>query len=91
MRIGNAWTKTSKDKDGNATGTYISTALDETFLELCPQLKGCNLSLSHIPADERKSENSPSWYVSLTKRKDDKEKPAAASDKPQVADEEIPY
>ena len=88
MRIGSAWTKNSNDGK-----TYISVALDETFLELFPQIKDCNISLSHIPAESRSSENSPSWSLSLTKRKPktDEAKPEAKEETSVVGDDEIPF
>lgn len=90
MRIGNGWTKTTQD--GN---TFISTSLDDAFLQICPQLKGCNLTLSHIKAEERKSENSPGWNINLSIRRDRTERAAEQSadnnNAAMITDEEIPF
>lgn len=64
MKLGNAWTN---EKDGRK---YISIALDEVILETYPQLKQLNFSLNFIPKEERKTENSPSWSLSVVKKKD---------------------
>lgn len=70
MKIGNAWTKCN-EKDGT---TFLSVALDETILAFCPQLKNVNISLSWVRAEDKKSENSPDWTVSMTARKSEEEK-----------------
>ena len=64
MKIGNAWTKTSEDGK-----TFLSVALDEVILEQYPFLKNCFINLWHIPAEERKNENSPGWNVTLSVKK----------------------
>lgn len=72
MKIGNGWTKTTENKE-----TYITIALDEAlgvmFPLLKPLLKDCFITLWHIPKDERKSDNSPSWSVNITVKKEQKE------------------
>lgn len=65
MKIGNAWTKTSDDRQ-----TYISVALDEVILEKYPFLKNCFVNLWRIPQEERKNENSPGWAVNLSAKKE---------------------
>ena len=52
MRIGSAWTKNTDDGK-----TFISVALDEVVIALFPELKNFNISLGHIPAEERRTEN----------------------------------
>ena len=69
MRIGSGWTKNTENGD-----TYISIALDEVIGELYPQLKGCFINLWHVKKEERKGENSPSWTVSLSVKKEKEEK-----------------
>lgn len=86
MKIGSAWTKQTKE-DGR---TFISTSLDEAFLELCPQLKGLNLTLSYIDAKDRKSDKSPGWIINLTKSKQQTQ--GTTSNEAEVpSEEEIPY
>ncbi len=64
MNIGSAWAKTS-DK-----GTkFSSVALDETFLELCPQLKNCTLTLFYVKEEDRKSDKSPTYQLVLNRKK----------------------
>lgn len=67
MRIGSAWT--NKTKEGEKP--FISVVFDEAFLELCPQLKNCNMLCSYIDPADRKSEKWPSWNVNLIAKKDD--------------------
>lgn len=79
MKIGSGWTKNNNDGD-----TFISIALDETVLELYPQLKNCNISLGWIKDEDRKKENSPAWSVNLSvkkQKKDDKEAVKNAEEK----------
>ena len=61
MEIGKGWTKTKEQ----TKETYISCVFDDTFLELCPNLKNCGLILRHIAPSDRKSEKSPHWTVRL--------------------------
>lgn len=65
MKIGSGWTKNTENGD-----TYLSIALDEVITELYPQLKGCFINLWHVKKEDRKSENSPSWTVSLSVSKE---------------------
>lgn len=65
MKIGNGWTKTTE-----AGETYISISLDEIFGAWLPFLKKCFITLWHIPKDERKTENSPSWVLDIKVKKD---------------------
>lgn len=84
MKIGSGWTKTTDDNK-----TFISVALDETVLELYPQLKELNISLGFADKSERKKENSPGWNVNITKRK---EKVKEEKEEPnKINDEEIPF
>lgn len=94
MRIGSAWTRTS-DKDKK---TFISVALDEVVLELFPQLKECNLSLSYISPEDRTSDKAPGWYVNLSKKKDkteqtktQQEATEASKEEEIASEEEIPF
>lgn len=75
MKIGNAWTKTSEDKQ-----TYISVALDDVMTEKYPFLKNCFINLWHIPAEERKNENSPQWNVNISVKKDKQKEEQAETD-----------
>ena len=61
MKIGSGWTKTAESGD-----TYISIALDEVIGGLCPGLKNCYINLWHVKKEDRKSDNSPSWAVSMS-------------------------
>lgn len=54
--------KTKTNKDG---GTYISAFFTKEFLKLCPQLEGMLINARHIPAEQRKTENSPHWAFEL--------------------------
>jgi hypothetical protein len=65
MKIGSGWTKTTNDGD-----TFISVSLDETLEVLYPQLKDCFITLWHVKQEDRKSETSPSWTVSLSVKKE---------------------
>jgi len=81
MRIGSGWTRTQKETNKQ----FISVALDEAFLKLVPQLQGCNLVLSYIDPQERKSDKAPGWSVNLSERKPQTQEAA------ETATEEIPY
>lgn len=76
MKIGNGWTKTTENGD-----TYISISLDEIFGAWLPWLKNCYITLWHIPKDERKSENSPSWTLNISLKKE-KQQDNTADDVP---------
>lgn len=76
MKIGNGWTKTTENGD-----TYISISLDEIFGAWLPWLKNCYITLWHIPKDERKSENSPSWTLNINAKKE-KQQDNTADDVP---------
>lgn len=65
MKIGNGWTKTTEKGE-----TYISISLDEVFGAWLPFLKNCFITLWHIPKEERKSENSPSWTLNISIKKE---------------------
>ena len=65
MKIGSGWTKNSDNGD-----TYISVALDEALIALFPQLKDCYINLWHVKPEDRKNENSPSWTVNLSVKKE---------------------
>lgn len=64
MEIGKGWTKTKEQ----TKETYISCVFDDTFVELCPNLKNCGLILRHI--SDRKTEKSPHWTVRLFAKKE---------------------
>lgn len=68
MRIGYGWTKTTEKG-----ATYISISLDKIFGAWLPFLEKCFLTLFHIPKEERKNENSPSWVVDLSVKKEKQE------------------
>lgn len=65
MKIGSGWTKNSDNGD-----TYISVSLDEVLGALYPQLKDCYITLWHVKPEDRKKENSPSWIVNLSVKKE---------------------
>lgn len=50
---------------GDKDNTYISLSLDKEIFELYPQLKKLRFILSEIPQDKRKSDNSPTWSLSM--------------------------
>ncbi len=60
MKIGAGFYNVSKENN-----TYISLALDKEILELYPQLKKLKFILTEIPQDRRKSDNSPTWSLSM--------------------------
>lgn len=83
MDIGSGWTK--KSEKGNI---FISVSLDETVLELVPQLKNCRVLLTHIPEDKRKTDKSPVWRVCLvgaTKKTETKQAEAQVTQEAQTA------
>ncbi|DAB11505.1 TPA: hypothetical protein CPT95_00025 [Candidatus Gastranaerophilales bacterium HUM_15] len=82
MQIGSGFSgQTEKEKK-----QYIGVAFDKGFLALFPMLKDVKISLWYVSKDERKSEKSPQWRVSL----DEKFIPDK-SDKQETAEEEIPF
>ena len=83
MRIGSAWTKNTDDGK-----TFISVALDEVVIALFPELKDFNISLGHIPAEERRTENSPAWGINISPKKN---KANTEQTTPDATNEEIPF
>lgn len=79
MKIGAGWTKNTEDNK-----TYISYSLNKEFLELCPQLKNLRLNSFHVPAENRKNENSPGWELVLSYPDENKQT------KSEITEEEIP-
>lgn len=75
LKIGCGWTKNTQDNQ-----TYMSFSLNKEVLELFPQLKNLRLNAFHIPAAERKNENSPGWSLVLS----------TPTEKKEVEEEEIP-
>lgn len=65
MKTGNGWTNTTEDGK-----TYISISLDEVFGACFPFLNKIYITLWHIPKEERKNENSPSWVLNFSLKKD---------------------
>lgn len=64
MNIGNAWAKVSEK------GTkFLSVALDEVILELCPQLKDLSITAFYIKEEDRKSDKSPTYKLVANKKK----------------------
>lgn len=61
IKAGCAWTR----KNEKTNKLFIPIVFDETFLELCPQLKNCKMVLNHIEPEDRKSDKSPGWYLYL--------------------------
>lgn len=82
MRIGSAWTK--QTEKGEA---YVSISLDEVVTEMCPMLKNCFINLWYVPKEERKNENSPTWSVNISVKKDLEKKKETAED----LDEDVPF
>ena len=72
MKIGSGWTKTTDNGD-----TFISCAVDETILEMYPQLKNLSFALWHVKKEERKNENSPHWTISIKPKKEKTEETSA--------------
>ena len=63
MRIGSGWTKTTQDG-----GTSIGVTLEDSILELCPQLKGVRFSLKWLSDEQRgQNENTPHWALNMYK------------------------
>jgi uncharacterized protein (DUF736 family) len=70
MKIGSAWRCQSEDK----TKDWIGVKLDDTILELCPQLKNLSIKLWPLSPEERTQENSPHYSVSANPKQEPKEK-----------------
>lgn len=84
MQIGSGWT--TKGNDGKVTG--ISFALDEAVTEIFPQLKRIKIAAKPIPGEQRKSEQSPAWRLTLYKPT---ETTTSITQSSSVSDEEIPF
>lgn len=65
LKIGSGWTKNTKDNQ-----TFISYSINEEILELYPCLKELRITSFHIPKEERKNENSPSWSLVIKKKQE---------------------
>lgn len=86
MNIGSGFGgKTDNGKD------YISIALDKSILALFPFLKSVKFTLWFVPADERKSDKSPNWTLSMREPMEKKETAQNAGQEQLVNDEEIPF
>lgn len=84
MNIGSGFSgQTEKEKK-----QYISIAFDKAILSLFPILKDVKLTLWYVPKDERRSEKSPAWQLSMTEPYKPSEEKASEDT---VTDEEIPY
>ena len=87
MNIGSGFSgQTEREKK-----QYISISFDKGVLALCPILKNIKLTLWYVPKEERKSEKSPSWRLSLDEAYKPQEKTSAAESSDIITDEEIPY
>lgn len=59
MKIGSAWRCQSEDK----LKDWIGLRLDETILELHPELKNITFKIWAIPESERTQDNSPHFTI----------------------------
>lgn len=85
MQIGSGFSgQTEKEKK-----QYISLTFDKGLLALCPFLKNVKLTLWYVPQDERKSEKSPGWRLSMDEPYIPKEQ--TTSDSSDILAEEIPF
>lgn len=80
MRIGSAWTKQTENNEA-----YVSISLDDVITELYPELKNCFINLWYVPKEERKNENSPTWSVNISVKRENK------SQKKEIREDEIPF
>lgn len=88
MQIGSCWTKTEEKEDGKKSVTGISISLDESILEIYPQLKNIRFVLKPLTAEQRgEKQNAPHWRLTMYKPQP---QTAAAGDGG-VTDEEIPF
>lgn len=62
MNIGSGFSGTTEKEKKQ----YISIAFDKTILSLFPFLKNIKLTLWYVPKEERNSDKSPAWRLSLT-------------------------
>lgn len=88
MKVGSGWSKETENGK-----KYISTAISKEVQVLFPQLKDVSITLWYVPKDERRTEDSPCWEISLTS-KSDKKKKEEAEQTAQTApadDEDIPF
>ena len=86
MNIGSAWSKT-EEKDGKKVLVSISVSLDNTILELYPQLKGLRFGLKPIPQEQRTKDNSPNYRAFVYKP----EEQTSAQTSEVIGEDEIPY
>lgn len=86
MQIGSGFSgQTEKEKK-----QYISLSLDKGLLALCPILRDVKLTLWYVPKDERKSEKSPAWRLSLDEPYKPQEQTQSQSSE-MAGSEEIPF
>lgn len=84
MQIGSGFSgQTEKEKK-----QYISLSFDKGLLALCPILNNVKLTLWYVPKDERRSEKSPAWRLSLDEPYRPQEQTQSSEE---IADEEIPF
>lgn len=69
MNGGKGWRCQSEDK----TKDWIGIKLDETILELYPQLKNLSFKLWAIPEEDRTQENSPHFNLTINVKQQVKE------------------
>lgn len=87
MNIGSGFSgQTEKEKK-----QYISLSFDKGALALIPALKNVKLTLWYVPKDERKSEKSPAWRLSLDEAYKPQEQTSVTESSDVITDEEIPY
>lgn len=88
MNVGSGFSgMTEKEKK-----QYISIALDKGIVALFPILKNVKLTLWYVPKEERKSEKSPSWRLSLDQIfRPQNAQTEASTTEVATSDEEIPF
>lgn len=85
MNIGSAWART-EEVDGKKVLTGISVSLEDSILELCPQLGKVKFVLKPIPKEQQKSDKAPNYRVVMYKPQEQTQQNSST-----VGEEEIPY
>lgn len=84
MKVGSGWSKETENGK-----KYISTAIAKEVQVLYPQLKDISITLWFVPKEDRRTEDSPAWEISLTAKSDQKKK--SETEQTQTDNEEIPF
>lgn len=85
MNVGSGFSGTTEKEKKQ----YISISFDKGLLALFPFLKNVKLTLWYVPKDERKSDKSPAWRLSMDEPYKPQETSQSSGDMP--TDEEIPF